>query len=85
MYYVYVLKGKDDRLYIGYTKDLRKRVELHNSKKVFSTARRGPMKLVYYEAYTNQQDATGREKKLKEFKSSYSQLKKRISASLREV
>ncbi len=83
MFYVYVLKSsKDKQLYIGYTKDLKQRLEKHNSKKIFSTAKRTPLDLVYYEAFKSQQDATAREQKLKEFKSAYGQLKKRIALSL---
>ena len=49
MFYVYVLKSKkDNKLYIGYTKDLKKRIQIHNSGKNFSTAQRGPFSLVYY-------------------------------------
>jgi len=38
MFYVYVLKSiKDEKVYIGYTSDLVKRIEKHNSKKSKST------------------------------------------------
>ena len=83
MFYVYVLKSsRDGRLYIGYTKDLKQRLKEHNSGKVSSTAKRMPLSFVYYEAFKSQQDATAREQKLKEFKSAYGQLKKRIALSL---
>ena len=63
MYYVYILKSvKDNKLYSGYTADLKKRLSYHNDGKVFSTKNRKPFKLIYYEAYLNQQDATSREK-----------------------
>ena len=65
-YYVYVLRSlKDKRLYAGYTKNLKLRFEQHCKGKVFSTKNRRPLKLVYYEACLNQQDATHREKYLK--------------------
>ena len=66
MFYTYVLKSaKDGHFYTGYTNDLRKRFKEHNSGKSVYTAKRGPYKLIYYEACNNQQDATVREKYLK--------------------
>jgi putative endonuclease len=65
-YYVYVLRSqKDGKLYVGYTKDIRQRLEQHNSGKVESTKRRMPLELLYWEGCINQQDATKREKYLK--------------------
>jgi len=83
MYYVYILRSdKDKRLYIGYTNDLKERLKQHNKGKTFSTRYRIPFSLVYYEAFASQKDALTREKQLKEFKSAYGQLKKRIIDSL---
>ncbi len=66
MYYTYVSKSDiDGRMYTGYTSDLRKRLNEHNSGKVTSTKSRGPFELIYYEACLNQQDSTAREKYLK--------------------
>lgn len=66
MYYTYILQSKKDRqFYTGYTNDLKERVKLHDMGKVESTKNRLPVKLVYYEACLNQQDATHREKYLK--------------------
>ena len=66
MYYVYVLQSlKDKQFYVGYTDNLKSRLEEHNSGRVVSTKSRRPLKLVYYEAGLNQQDATKREKYLK--------------------
>lgn len=65
-FYVYVLLSeKDNLLYTGYTSDLRKRISEHNEGKVNSTKNRTPLKLIYFEACLNQQDATRREKYLK--------------------
>jgi putative endonuclease len=65
-YYVYVLiSERDGKFYIGYTDDLKKRLNDHNKEKVPSTKNRTPLKLVYYEACLNQQDATKREKYFK--------------------
>ena len=66
MWYVYVLRSKrDNKLYIGCTDDLRKRVELHNAGKVPATKLRRPLALIHYEAYLNKFDAFAREKWLK--------------------
>ena len=66
MYYTYVLRSeKDNKNYTGYTKNLKLRFEQHNKGLVESTKNRRPLKLIYYEACINQQDATHREKYLK--------------------
>jgi len=66
MYYTYVIQSeKDGRFYTGFTKDLRHRLNEHNSGKVTSTKNRCPFSLIYYEACLNEQDATAREKYLK--------------------
>ncbi len=68
MYYVYVLQSnKDNKKYVGYTKNLKLRFEAHKKGKVLSTKNRRPLKLIYYEACINQQDATHREKYLKTY------------------
>ncbi|MEK7635922.1 MAG: GIY-YIG nuclease family protein [Patescibacteria group bacterium] len=85
MFYVYVLKSeKDNNLYIEYTNNLKRRLQEHTQGKNFSTAHRGKFFLVYYESFRSQKDATTREKQLKQFKSAYGQLKKRIAGSLSE-
>ena len=66
LYYVYILQSQSDKsLYIGYTPDLRKRLTKHNKKQVTSTKDKVPYRVIYYEAYLNRQDATGREEFLK--------------------
>jgi len=66
MYYVYVLKSDIDKnFYVGYTSDLKSRFQQHENGLVRSTKDRRPLKLIYYEACLNQQDATHREKYLK--------------------
>ena len=65
-YYVYVIRSeKDGNNYVGYTNDLKKRLELHNLGKVTSPKNRLPLHLIYFEGCLNQQDATKREKYLK--------------------
>lgn len=65
-YFVYVLQSeKDNQFYVGYTKDLKERLKLHNDGLVQSTKNRKPLNLIYYEYCLNQQDTTHREKYLK--------------------
>lgn len=67
-YYTYILKSlKDNKMYTGYTKNLKLRFEQHDKGLVKSTKDRKPFKLMYYEACLNQQDATHREKYLKTY------------------
>jgi len=64
--YVYVLKSlKDSKYYIGFTKNLKRRLLEHNKGKVKSTRIRVPFKLLCYEAYPNRKIARAREKFLK--------------------
>jgi putative endonuclease len=66
MYYVYVLQSEsDDGLYIGYSANLRRRLAAHQDGLATATSYRGPWRLIYYEAYTEELDAKGREEFLK--------------------
>ena len=66
MFYVYLLhSAKDNGVYIGFSTDLKKRWSEHMRRASFATKSRGPWKLIYYEAYTEREDAEGREKFLK--------------------
>jgi putative endonuclease len=86
MYYVYVLKSlKDHSLYIGYTNDIDRRLLEHNSGQSVYTKSRCPWALVYYEAFSNLDDAKKREGSLKYFGKAYGQLKGRIKRSLNSL
>ena len=66
MFYVYVLRSESDSgFYIGFSTNLRARLRQHQDGESFATSHRGPWKLIYYEAYTDREDAEGREKFLK--------------------
>ncbi len=66
MFYTYVLLSeKDEKFYVGFTKDLREGLEKHKIGKVKSTANRRPLKLIYYEACLDERDAIKREKYFK--------------------
>lgn len=65
-YYTYVLKSKkDDKLYIGWSNNLKHRVEQHNKGMVLATKHRLPLELIYYEACLSENNAIEREKQLK--------------------
>ncbi len=64
MYYVYLLVSEKGERYIGYTKDLRRRLEEHNAGLNRSTRGR-KWELVYYEAYREERLARRRERRLK--------------------
>ncbi|MDD5565984.1 MAG: GIY-YIG nuclease family protein [Candidatus Omnitrophica bacterium] len=66
MFFVYVLRSMvDKKLYVGSTGSLEERLAAHNGGNVLSTKRRRPLELIYYEAYLDKRDATGRELFLK--------------------
>jgi len=65
-YYVYVLRSLGDhQFYVGLTRNLPARVQLHNKGLVPSTRKRTPFELVYWEGCLNKRDAAQREKYLK--------------------
>ena len=85
MYYVYVLLSlKDNKFYIGFTNDLRRRLREHNSGRNSSTKPRLPLKLIYYEAHLSKVDATRREKYFKTAKGK-SSLKQVLRESLKNI
>ena len=82
MYYTYVLKSiKDKMLYVGFSKDLKQRLELHQKGAVESTKERRPLELIYYEACIEKADAINREKYLKSYHGKMF-LKKRLKSYL---
>ena len=63
---MYVLRSESDSgFYIGFSTNLRARLRQHQDGESLATSHRGPWKLIYYEAYTEREDAEGREKFLK--------------------
>jgi len=59
MFYVYLLHStKDNGFYIGFSTDLKRRLSEHTRGDSFATKSRGPWKLIYYEAYTEREDAS---------------------------
>ena len=62
-YFVYMLKssGKKTITYVGYTKNLKKRISLHNSGKGAKFTRGREWKLIYREKYKSKSKAISRE------------------------
>lgn len=84
MHYVYILKSEvDQKLYTGYTDNLKRRINEHNEGKTKSIRHRTPFNLVYYEAFKSKTDARKREIELKNKGYSKEQLLKRVENSLK--
>ena len=66
MYYFYILRSKkNNKLYIGQTRDLKKRFKRHNDGKNKATKVYKPFELIYYSAFKNKYDALSCEKYFK--------------------
>jgi len=66
MWYVYLVRCKDNSIYTGITTKLEERISRHNQGKGCNyTAYRRPVKLIYYEEYPNKSLASKRECYLK--------------------
>lgn len=65
-FYTYALLSlKDNKMYLGYSDDLKSRFESHKKGKVSSTKDRRPLELIYYEACLSKKDAMKRERYFK--------------------
>ena len=62
-YFVYMLKliSKKSITYVGYTKDIKKRISLHNNGKGAKFTRGRKWKLIYKEKFTSKNKAISRE------------------------
>jgi putative endonuclease len=66
MYFIYVLKSiNSDRIYIGSTDDIVRRLQEHNVGKVKSSKPFKPYALIYKESYTTRSEARGSNKKIR--------------------
>lgn len=66
MNYTYIVKCADDTLYTGWTNDIEKRLEAHNSGKGAKyTKPRRPVTLVYLELFDTKEEAMSREARIK--------------------
>lgn len=65
-YFCYLLECADGTYYCGWTKDLQRRVDMHNKGRgARYTRSRRPVSLVYFEEQESQGDAMRREHELK--------------------
>ena len=66
MNYTYIVRCKDETLYCGWTNNLEKRIASHNQGTGAKyTRNRGPVELVYYEAFDTKEEAMSREYAIK--------------------
>lgn len=65
MFYTYILECSDKKTYIGSTNDLKERLYRHQSGYVPATAKRIPVKIVAYFAFSRESVARDFEKYLK--------------------
>lgn len=67
MYYTYIVQCSDTTYYCGYTDDLKKRIESHNTLNTGAkyTRSRRPVKLVYSESFETKNEAMKREANIK--------------------
>tara|TARA_B100001057_G_scaffold228661_1_gene228928 strand:+ start:6489 stop:6749 length:261 start_codon:yes stop_codon:yes gene_type:complete len=77
MYYVYMLKSKGMKpvTYVGYTNNLKKRIELHNSSKGAKFTKGRKWKLIYKEIFTTKKEAISREYYIKRNRSVRNKIK----------
>jgi len=73
MFYVYAIQNNNDKIYIGQSSDLEKRLKRHNGilknkKGSFTNKNKGVWKLVYREEFETRKEAVAREKQLKSFR-----------------
>ena len=76
-YHVYMLKSlsKKPVTYVGYTKDLKKRIDLHNSCKGAKFTRGRKWKLIYEEKLSSKKEAISREYYIKKNRSFRNKIK----------
>ena len=82
-FYTYLLQSvHSGKFYIGFTDNLKVRLEKHNRGEVYWTKRFMPWRLIYFEGCLSKEDALMREKQLKRFAKGFSQLKRRLKLTL---
>ena len=78
-FYVYMLKSKTTKsvTYVGYTKDIKKRLSLHNSGKGAKFTRGRKWKLIYKEYFKSKSKAISREYYIKKNRTVRNNIKKK--------
>lgn len=68
-HFIYMIECADGSLYTGWTTDLKGRIQAHNKGTGAKYTRgRGPVKLLYSEAYPSKEEALKRECQIKKLK-----------------
>ena len=77
-YFVYMLKslGNESITYVGYTRDLKKRINLHNNNKGAKFTRGRKWKLIYKEKLDSKKEAISREYYIKKNRTLRNKIKK---------
>lgn len=84
--FVYLLRSlKDGNFYLGWTTNLERRLNEHNSGMTRSTKSRRPFELLYHETYSTKTEAKNRERTLKRNPNMYKHFKKRALEAGNEV
>ena len=79
-YFVYMLKslGKQSVTYVGYTNDLKKRINLHNSNRGAKFTRGRKWKLIYKEKLNSKKEAISREYYIKKNRTFRNKIKENL-------
>ena len=79
-YFVYMLKSlsKESVTYVGYTNNLKKRINLHNSNKGAKFTRGRKWKLIYKEKFNSKKEAISREYYIKKNRTLRNKIKKKL-------
>ena len=87
-FYVYLIGSqikKKTISYVGYTNNLKKRINLHNSSKGAKFTRGNKWKLIYYKKYENKIDAMKNEYKLKKNYTLRKKIKKHFYENINSI
>ena len=79
MYYVYILENLEGKKYIGYTNNLNKRLEEHNTERGAKYTQNSKWEIAYIEGYRTQTQAMKRERSIKKSGAIRKSLYERIS------
>ena len=79
-YFVYMLKsvGKESVTYVGYTNNLKKRINLHNNNKGAKFTRGRKWKLIYKEKLNSKKEAISREYYIKKNRTFRNKIKENL-------
>jgi putative endonuclease len=79
-YYVYMLKSVKNKIvtYVGYTKNIKNRISLHNNGKGAKFTRGRKWKLIYKEKYASKNKAISREYYIKKNRKLRNQIKNKF-------